>query len=184
MPKTRKKTYHYLLGQPAPLPANRFPSKGEVVNYVKLQAEREGVPTRRSPPTSVYHTVADEVRQLWEDEGIPIYDKKKVVRLIRAEYDAVRKSSKISAAARGAQRALASRFGELFDIAICKCKTQKSCNCPRHVKVPSEEWSFLQDQRRSRDLSLGSLDRTTTSMRNASLQRRNARLRRLEAPSG
>ena len=176
MPKTRKSTEHYLLGQPAPLPVNKLPSNQEVINFVRLLAQQQGLATHRAPPSSIYHAVADDVRKIWSDEGIPIYDKTKVLRKLRCEYDVAKKTSKIVKTARQSQKALTSRFGELFDIAICKCKTLGSCNCPRDAKVPSEEWNFLRDQRGPRELTLGGVDQATSSQRAASLQRRTARL--------
>lgn len=113
---------------------------------------------------------------MWEDEGIPIFDKKYVIKKIRAEYGAVRKSSKMDKGVRQTPGAVARKFESLFDIARCKCKTQDSCNCQRYDRIAPEEWSFLQDQRGPRKLTLGNVDRTTNSLLNARLQRRNIRL--------
>ena len=41
-------------------------------------------------------------------------------------------------------------FGELFDIAICRCRDLRRCNCPREHRVPEAEKRFLRDQRSAR----------------------------------
>ena len=41
-------------------------------------------------------------------------------------------------------------FGELFDIAICRCRDLHRCNCPREHRVPEAEKRFLRDQRSAR----------------------------------
>ena len=76
MPKTRSEAEHYLLGQPSPLPSATLPTNGKVISYVKWMQETKGEISRRTPESSIFHTVAANVRAMWGDEGIPIYDQK------------------------------------------------------------------------------------------------------------
>ena len=76
----RSEAKHYLLGQPSPLPSATLPTNGEVINYVKWMQETKGKISRRTPESSIFHTVAAKVRAMWGDEGIPIYDQKYVVK--------------------------------------------------------------------------------------------------------
>ena len=175
MPKTRSETEHYLLGQPSPLPSATLPTKGEVINYVKWMQEAKGRVTHRTPKASIFHTVAAKVRDMWKDEGIPIYDQKYVVKRIRVEYQAYQNANKKPKSRRGSN--CGTRFSQLFDIARCKCRSRRACSCSMDCRIPVEEWSFVRDQRRCRRLSLGAYDRATSASREARFQRRQSRYR-------
>ena len=175
MPKTRSSTKHFLLGHPSSLPKNRFPLKGEVINYVKFLSENQGQACNKAPLKSVYHDVADEVSQMWIAEGVPIYDHKDVVKKIRAEYLAYRVSNKTISTKRSCKSN--DRFSKLFDLARCKCASQQACCCPRDRKIPDAEWDFVQDQRGARTMVLGSLDVKTNAERHTRDLRRESRKR-------
>ena len=53
-------------------------------------------------------------------------------------------------------------LNELFDIASCRCINSDLCKCPRIIKVPDREWSFLIDQRGARKMFLGGIDSAVT----------------------
>ena len=55
---------------------------------------------------------------------------------------------------------------KLFDIAACRCNlTKNQCNCHECLKVPKEEVRFLKDQRGSRAMVIGDIDKKTTKRR-------------------
>ena len=53
------------------------------------------------------------------------------------------------------------KCNELFDCAACQCKC--SCKCPVEKKLPKIELGFLRDQRTSRKMIIGGIDRNVTS---------------------
>ena len=177
---TRLQTRRFLLGHPAPLPANQLPTKGDVVSYIRWLSR-----TSTQPPTDhIFRQVAHDVSDVWINEGIPIHDIYYVTKAVKRDcYVAYRKVCKKNKKARKGH--IDSYFVKLFDLAKCKCRTWLSCLCPKANKVPQEEFSFLQDQRRQRKLSLGSFDRLTSSARTAREDRRSARRRHeFGGPSG
>ena len=145
--------------------------------------DRQGVRERKAPDTRLYRSVAADVLQLWNGEGIPTYDLYYVSKRIKAEcYDAVKNVNKQPKKDRQSESSVADHFLKLFDIARCKCPSQTSCQCPLENKVPTEEWEFLNDQRRQREMRLGPVDRATTAARNIRLERREARQIRQPEP--
>ena len=50
----------------------------------------------------------------------------------------------------------------LFDICACKCKEEALCSCPKELKVPKDENACLVDQRLSRKMIIGSIERKKT----------------------
>jgi len=53
---------------------------------------------------------------------------------------------------------------KLFDIAACKCK-ESLCKCDKTRRVPVEERTFLSDQRTTRKMVIGGIDKTITEQR-------------------
>ena len=45
-------------------------------------------------------------------------------------------------------------FNVLLDIAGCKCKDLSSCNCKSKYKIPEVQHSFINDQRKNRELCI------------------------------
>ena len=52
---------------------------------------------------------------------------------------------------------------KLCDIAACKCIDFLICNCSKQFKVQTLENKFLVDQRTSRQMRIGGIDKETTS---------------------
>ena len=172
MPKaTRSRTKHFAIGQPAPLSHQRLPTKGEALSYVRWLSA-----SMKNPTNSIFRTVAEEIRELWTNEGIPVHDLKYTMEVIKRDcYKPYRIMNKTPKRHRQEQSAATAEFQKLLDIAKCKCMSQKKCKCPATNKVPQEEAAFLKDQRRHRRLTLGSYDSATTAVRAAREIRRAAR---------
>ena len=49
-----------------------------------------------------------------------------------------------------------------FDIAACRCISASVCKCKPELKVPPEKTNFLLDQRTSRKMVIGEVDRRVT----------------------
>ena len=144
---------------------------------MKWMQEAEGKIASRAPQSSIFHAVATEVRDMWKDEGIPTYDQKYVVKRLKVEYSAYQNTNRKPKSKRQSGSS-GTRFSQLFDIARCKCKSYAACSCSKDCKIPENEWTFIQDQRGNRRLSLGAYDRATSVSREARLQRQQCRYRR------
>ena len=110
MPKdTRLRTKHFLLGHPSPLPGNQLPTKGEIVRYIKWLSS-----SKKSPTNSVFRKVAEDVSDIWINEGIPIHDLHYVVKIIKRDcYLAYRKTCKNPKKTR---ESYDNEFNKLFNI--------------------------------------------------------------------
>ena len=177
MPKaTRSRTKHFAVRQPAPLSHQRLPTKGEALSYIRWLSA-----SKKHPTNSVLRAVAEEIRELWTNEGILVHgvkyitEKKRETAIKRDCYKPYRALNKTPMRHRQEQSAATAEFDKLLDIAKCKCKSQSNCKCPAAHKVPQEEAAFLRDQRGQRRLTLGSHDRATTAAREAREIRRTAR---------
>ena len=60
---------------------------------------------------------------------------------------------------------------QLFDIAACQCQDLGACKCDKDMKVPQRERQFLMDQRTTRKMQIGTIDRKVT----ATMKRKQAR---------
>ena len=140
----------------------------------------------------IFKLVAEKVVDMWVSEGIPLILTNNVQRKVAACYKNFRNINKVSKTSRDVENPRVKKaekvFGELFDIALCKCRHLRSCGCPPSKRVPQAEIPFLQDQRGPRKMTLGAVDRQETSRREAAALRRRS-LARNEgrappAPSG
>ena len=52
---------------------------------------------------------------------------------------------------------------QLFDIAACQCQDLVACKCDKDMKVPQRERQFLMDQRTTRKMQIGTIDRKVTA---------------------
>ena len=64
----------------------------------------------------------------------------------------------------------------MFDISHCQCKEFTACQCVKKKKVPRAEQEFLPDQRNSRKMYIGEVDKKSEKMK----KRKAAREDRLE----
>ena len=178
MPRTRTKTEHFALGYPSSLPASQFPTNGDVINDLRWQFVHHGVPaSRRKPPASFFSNTADQICEMWDNEGIPRYGLKYVKQKVRRLYRWSTTITKTPTASRGDNDAHVKKIRQVFDVSLCQCEvlTWDECTCPKSSKVPKEEWTFLQDQRGPRLLHLGGVDRPTSALRTTRQQRREKR---------
>ena len=74
-------------------------------------------------------------------------------------------------------------FEKLFDIALCKCSSERSCKCPYENRVPQMEAKFLRDQRGPRKMFMGTPDHQETSRRRVAAARRCREQHGPETPS-
>ena len=68
-------------------------------------------------------------------------------------------------------------FNKLFDIARCRCKYLRRCNCSISSRVLPAEVAFLRDQRVARQMAMGGRGYVETSRRQSAVMRRQKRER-------
>ena len=171
----RSRSKHFAVGAPNDLPLSQLPTNKDVINFTRLVLSRYSVGHGKDKLMKVYQSVATEVAEMWTREGIPIMSVKSVVRKVTNCYAKFRNMTKLEKSRRD-EKARALKFQtyirELFDIALCKCRNQRHCRCPRDHRVPPAEVTFLKDQRGPRRRFIGELDVSETRRRRTSARRR------------
>ena len=126
------------------------------MNYVRLLA---GKSKGERVTRACLREAAQAVIELWSNEGIPIIKMHNVVRKLKLVCDRYHRLNKTPMKKRNTRtkQILTEEkvFRELFDIASCRCKDLRRCNCPLSNRVPAPEAAFLRDQRGARKMKLG-----------------------------
>ena len=172
---TRKEKKCPVFGYSCKLPHNVLPTYMDMMkhyHYIKQNIKTE---TAKEPTvTEIAETVATDVKSLWQKASIPIVSHTRILKLIRCAHDESGKLMKPYKGRKSDSKYLLKlrTHGEksrekLFDIAACKCR-QGSCKCPKQNKIPPDERNFLEDQRTTRLMYVGSVDKITS----AKLQKR------------
>ena len=95
---------------------------------------------------------------LWNTASIPPQSlkcvKNKLSRLMQERFQASR-HGKLAAKSTRFQNSL----NDLFDISHCLYKEFTSCQCVKEKKAPQAEQEFLRDQRSSRKMYIGEIDK-------------------------
>ena len=174
--RTRSRAKHFCLGPPRSLPTNQLPTNKDVINYIRLLHGEQPNVRAKVLSDNIFKPVAARVIEMWTGEGIPAMQMKGVQRKVAGCYKQYQKLNKVKTAERGLKKPASEKvqnfFGNLFDIALCRCKDVSHCSCPRDRKVPVGEISFLKDQRRSRRMMLRGIDRDERARRQAAASRK------------
>ena len=184
--KTRRRTGHFCLGQPAPLPQKYLPTEAEVYNATvhkrqELNLHSNNFSNSLLPKSVIYKEIAHELISLWVGQGnLPTLSEQSVILKIQKLCDRAKAILKVPEARRlkllhdlenaeefneaHAQKKekTVDFFHNLFDICPCKCLIRSTCKCPKDKKVPVLEWDFLWDQRSDRDRFIGEVDQEVT----------------------
>ena len=173
----RSKTKHFSLGTPDKLPERQLPTNKDVVNYIRLIHSGPGKVRREM--STIFKPVAEKVITIWVREGIPVIQELSVYKKVAECYKKFQELNKTKAQNRDGKRGKSKMneryFGELFDIARCKCRSERCCKCPYENRVPRMEAKFLRDQRGPRKMFMGMLDHQETSRRRVAAVRRRQR---------
>lgn len=187
MSTTRNKTNCPILGAPLDLSGTVLPTREEVLryyNYIKLQKQSEG---RYKPKVSeVFDEIATELEKVWKRASIPTVHHVTIVNQIKREYEKLNNILKSYSEARKGTESFKNKVTKfkkdaslLFDITYCKCKTFEACMCDMSHKVPQIERVFLQDQRTTRAMVIGCVDRKTTQKIEKKIARQSHEFNRL-----
>ena len=163
---TRSETRHSVFGDPKELPVNVLPLAMDVLQcYRYHQIANVGV-----SGNDLFKIVTKQVRDVYTRASIPTMEYesilKKVKRLVQKANDLQKYS--VSKKSSTTYTETVQKFATLFDVCTCRCVdsgiiNRDRCNCPLDQKIPSVEWDFWVDQKTSRHMIIGNLDKKVTS---------------------
>ena len=145
--KTRRRTGHFCLGQPAPLPDKCLPTEADVYNATVHKRQEFNLYSNNNSKTDIYKEVA-KPEQTFVRKVTKVCDNAKSILKIpqerrtkmltdleNAEDAAESKSNK--------KEKVANFLPSLFEICSCKSFTRESCKCPKHKKSSSKRMGLL-----------------------------------------
>ena len=150
-----------LLVSPCALPVADLPTLQEVLG--KCTTEKSKVASN-SNIEAVLPGVVNSLKDLYKtvNSNLVVLHDKLISRRIKAKYDEMKNLNR-SKTANKAQSSFEETLGEVFDIIVCQCKISNCfdsgctgckldahtvCTCPKEVKIPKTELSYVLDQRR------------------------------------
>lgn len=172
---TRSVTRHWIFGDASELPDNVLPTNLQVAQHFLFMKKRKNDSNKDK-----YKALSDAVISLWNKASIPTMHYRSVMKRVEAMISTGSELSR-SKSSSTRQSTFLSTLNSLFDIAACKCsmsfdnstkQVSISCQCPRDLKVPSDELLFLYDQRNSRQMFIANIDLHATSRLQKRLQRK------------
>lgn len=184
-----------IIGTPKEFGLTQLPTVEDVLRqYVWEREEKMRIlGSRKEPATKdLSSIVASKVVEIWDYASISgeaILSVRRIVAMILKYHDSVRDLQK---SAKTGFQICAQRIADfqesakktLFDIAFCKCSDPVACNCEKQRKVPVLEVPFLLDQRTTRKMFIGNLDRQETKRRikrlGRDLQRESSRAKKTD----
>jgi hypothetical protein len=163
--RTRHDAESLLFGAPCVISERVLPTYQDVIKYVLFEREQEKNRCRKDPPiTQIIILVAQKLISIWEMASIPCVKLEAVKKRLKAYY------SKYQAVMKNIKRINVTSFKQkcddfignskvLFDISCCKYDSFKNCSCSKDKKVPLLEQAFLEDQRSTRKMAIGNIDK-------------------------
>lgn len=157
--KTRSASSHSIFGSPlSELPLTELPTRLQVGCYFLSLKDSKYTSNKDTVPQ-----VSQTLVELWTRAGIPSQPLKNVKLKVSRLMDEAAQASK-----QGKEAVKTVNFMEtlhqLFDIAACQCEDLDTCKCDRDMKVPQRERQFLMDQRTTRKMQIGTIDRKVTAI--------------------
>ena len=195
---TRNETVDKLLGQPADLPENRLPSKGDIgraILFHQNDLQNESMSKRNVPFAQVNKILSPKVLGIWQKASIPCQMLKSIDKKVSDLWD---KHRKLLMSKKDISETIKAEWNQLFDICLCKCPFVTcedancqitkctayhglTCDCPKEKKVPKNELSFLHDQRNARvQVISNTIDMEATNKNIAAQAREEAAQKRAE----
>ena len=174
--QTRRRTSHFILGQPKDIPNNYLPLEVDIFNYMKKRMDESN-----SKIQFIAKEVANEVMILWREKGnLPTYALPIITSKVKKLYLRGRNILKIpkdrrdarffelegetGKKNRGRPKKNIDTFEKLFDICPCTHMSRELCDCPASEKVPDREFCFLIDQRTERKMYIADIDKNVTKV--------------------
>ena len=114
--------------------------------------------------TEIAKSLSEKIASIWKKASIPCITEKRIVKKIidyQKSYRNILKSAhKKNIAFKERSEAFCKEAKcKLFDVSCCKCDPITKCRCIKAMKVPKKEHAFLLDQRSTRKMMMGSVDK-------------------------
>ena len=162
---TRSATEHSILGQPTVFPKNQLPTSADVFRAYDYYVKTAKAGTVHERATLVAH----EIKEIYNRASIPTAEVSSIVIRIKRLVAKVQELAKYSDAKKSSatyQENLQS-LENLFDICTCKCfdsgvQERSACKCSLACKIPAIEWEFWIDQKTTRNMFIGKVDKDVT----------------------
>lgn len=168
-PLTREKTMCPIAGQPEELVQNELPTFGAILRAYLWQRHDIKTTAKDPPHKLITESLTSKLINIWQSSSIPIVSRKRIYDMIstlHSQYKSLLKVNKNRRNSDSFKKKLLlfqEKSRQLFDIACCKCTDFEKCTCAKEHKVPQAERPFLIDQRGSRAMVIGGLDKKTTA---------------------
>ena len=148
---TRLSMSHSIFGAPvAQLPSTQLPLQSEVARHFLFLETN----THKSN-NEIIQVLGHLLIEIWNRASIPPQSLKNVnTKLSRL----MERGSEASKQGKRAQE-VKENLTKLFDITFCRCLNFASCCCPKKMRVPKREQTFLRDQRAIRNMYIEELDK-------------------------
>jgi hypothetical protein len=178
---TRSVTEHSILGQPATFRRNQLPTSADVFRAYDYYVKTGTANTVHERATLVAH----EVKEMYDLASIGTIEVSSVVIRIKRLVSKVQDLGKYSDAKKSSSKYQENLHSleTLFDICACKCfdsgvRERSACKCPLASKIPAIEWEFWIDQKTTRNMVIGNIDKEET-VKLQKKEKRTSKTRRL-----
>lgn len=169
-----------IFGSPKDISVNVLPTFEDVLKCWLLENKNLKKQQNRKNPSAcdIAELVSKKVESLWAKLLIPTVSHQRVKEVMlkyHEDYLKVKKKFNRNKDSLENSKDEIEKFKKdstkLFDIAACKCESFRKCKCPKYKRVPFSERDFLVDQRSSRHLAIGSIDKVKTNELKRKLER-------------
>ena len=151
---TKLSISHSIFGAPwAELPSTQLPLQSEVVRHFLFLKTNKHKSNKKIIPV-----LGQLLIEIWNRASIPPQPLKNVNTKLSQLMERGSEASKQGNQARKMLK-VKENLTKLFDIAFCQCLNLASCCCPKEMRVPKREQTFLTDQRAIRNMHIGKLDK-------------------------
>ena len=133
--------------------------------YVRLERSNKMISKEQPSVTEVATIVAKKLEAIWQKASIPTVSTARIDQQVKSYHNKHRKLLKPYKTRQNnvKYKARIAKFQQeaesIFDIGACKRKEEALCSCPKELKVFKDEKAFLVDQRTSRKIIIGNVDR-------------------------
>lgn len=129
-----------IVGSPRDISESVLPTASDILQYCAyLKLKHKFVSPNRILETVLEEAVA-KIKNIWMSANITIVSKQRIVYLLRKLLEERRdlmKSIRLinKDPYKSKLKSFKCRTELLFDLAMCKCKVEEKCHCPKEVKV-------------------------------------------------
>ena len=157
-----------LIGPAAIMSEIQLPTVGDILRACSMRRKQLKTGSQEPKWTDIRNYVAKKVMGIWGKASLPYKSDKRVFSMIDSYHNTLVKLRKVPSKHKGTHlyqdkmRAFVDQCNRLCDIGYCHCEAQ--CCCPLAKRVPKDEVRFIRDQRSSRKMYIGGIDKKKISI--------------------